>query len=65
MKLLLLALLGLSTTLVSVNSKSQYIVKEDRKVKTPKLQAYDDSWCLFKDGTNHACLDNSIQIEAG
>ena len=58
MKLLLLALLGLSTS--TVFAKNSYIVKEERKVASPKVEAYDSSWCLYQNGNDHWCLDNAV-----
>ena len=63
MKLLLLTVLGLSTS--TVIAKNQYVVKEERQVKTPKVKAYDTTMCLFDNGKDHFCVDNAVQLEAG
>lgn len=36
-----------------------------KALKSPRVNAYDESVCLYDDGVNHWCLDHFTFVEAG
>ena len=49
-------------------SDARKTYQEDRKPivkKVPKLEAYDDSWCIFDTGKYSWCLDHNVDLQWG
>lgn len=68
MKLLILALIGLTTSLVL--SKTNYIVKEDKPIETKHRLRADDAVnenrkCIFENGNDYWCFEFSQNLEFG
>ena len=53
----LVYLLSLMATLTL--GKEQYVIKEDHKrLQTPRVKAYDSTYCFFTNGVDNFCIDN-------
>ena len=62
-EVMILSILLLS--LVPVFSRNNYILKEDLKVKSPRVMKYDCTNCFWDDSVNHLCVDNSVDVTGG
>lgn len=49
----------------TASAKNNYVVKEEKNLKSPNVQAYTCSSCVWDDGLDFLCMDTSATLEVG